>query len=363
MVDREMVSPSSIYTYLDAHVAGQEHLKRTLSNMGYMHLVRMRNMMHDYYSINPPRPVPLIAGPTGTGKTLSAETLAEYLQLPLCRIVASELSKEGFVGNSLQDIMLNFVEQHYYDKSLNKNPWFDYSIIFIDEVDKLGHHLSASEVGNWTVQIQNSLLSILEGKPLALDTYRRNTNVKSLDTTGFLVILAGAFEDAYKHRTLDSSSMGFTGKLRNYLSHGTHHEAYDQPLSASDMEKAGLRRELIGRITTTTYTKPLTRDDIRYALSNVFNSIYDQYATLFHLSGREMYLSVDDENIIIERIYNSPYGMRYANNVVYEVFADKISTLSGITSEEHQREVEEYLSRTLPFKPEESSDDIDDPQV
>lgn len=305
-------SPSYIKSELDKYVSGQEDAKKALSILGYNHWLRMYHAGNRFDNLpEPPRLTGLICGPTGTGKTLLIDSLCKIMDLPVLKLDATQLSNPGYVGMDLGDYMESYIEKYRNDY---KADLLGRGICFIDEVDKLNSD------GNWFQEkIQSTLLTVLEGTEYQINKF------DSLNTKNMLFILAGAFEAQYdKRKTTD---IGFKGLVKGP---GHFKDNYTSPLTRKELESSGLKRELIGRISVTTYTTHLTKDMIREALSTVSDNPLDQYHSMFLMSGA--YEDSDEKDIdeIVDKIYESPYGMRHAKSILFEHFRDRIFQLEGI---------------------------------
>lgn len=321
------MSPQKIKDELDKVVSGQDEAKKVLSILAYNHSIRMFHAINKFNFVEPPRLTGLITGPTGTGKTLLAQTLAKILGLPFLRIDTSQLSNHGFVGNDLTDYLKQYITK--YDNYLERD-FMRFGIIFIDEIDKIGSKLETTSTNDWHGSLQDSLLPFIDGTEIAMDSRGSGTSV--FDTSKCLFILAGAFEPVYQKRRTNNTNIGFKGTLANDINEKNKQVEYVTPLTRDEMELTGLKRELIGRISITTQTNPLSKEEVKTALVNVNDNIMSQYETLFYLSGIDHGTKDAEIDAIVEKVYNEKYGMRYAKTIIFEHFKDKIATLSGLST-------------------------------
>lgn len=311
------LSPRFIHEELDKVVAGQQEAKETLSIVSYGHVMRLCNAVERKHLIEPPRFTTFIVGPTGTGKTLLVSTLAEILDLPFMKIDAMHLVVPGFSGMS----MLEHLEELYYRVN-RKSDLFNRSIIFIDEFDKLCEASPTTHHVNHNQQIQNSILSILDGSVM---TGKRNNDI---DTRNMLFILGGAFENIYKKRSHASTQVGF--KAEKFIEPEL---PYKTPLKFKELEEAGIVREILGRISVITPVYKLSKPEIKHALTEVSNSILEQFATLFYIHQKDLPLKDQDLDSIVDELYNSPYGMRNAKQILFDYFKEHMLNLEYTASE------------------------------
>jgi ATP-dependent Clp protease ATP-binding subunit ClpX len=316
------ISVKWIIKELDKYVAGQEETKKAFAIAGYNHYLRLYHSGMNMTTVEPPRLTLLVSGPTGSGKTLLAETLCKILDFPILKIDASQLSNAGYVGNDLGDYLCTYI------KAYKGTPLFDFierGIIFIDEIDKLGQ--TGGEAG-WKDTLQASLLTALDGTDFTLDSRDAPAGISSFNTRNCLFILGGAFETAYAKRG-ENKGIGFRSEVKN--PDKADLTVYDKPLTRDELEKSGLRRELIGRISITTSVKPLTDEHIKQALTTVKDNVITQYESALSMSGvTETVMSEDDLNTLVKDISASQYGFRYAKAMLYDYYKDKLVEAPGI---------------------------------
>lgn len=313
------ITPKALMAELDKVVIGQEEAKKALSILAYTHWSRLtQNAVFTYY--NPVvRLTGLITGPTATGKTLLCETLATLLELPFMKIDASSLTLPGGKGVDIYH-QFEFYNQKFKDSPLSH--LMNYGIIYIDEFDKLGQKGSDSHQA-WYTTIQESLLTIIDGTKI---TIAQKLGGGTLDTSKMLFIFSGAFEDARKKKRGLKSTIGFSSDIDK------HKEELEAPLTRGDIEKAGVVRELLGRVNIITHTNKLSREEIKEVIFNCHDSIYEQFDSLFKLGNKQLDLEEYLEEII-EHVYNSDYGMRYIKSIIYDKLKDQIMELD--TPKEH----------------------------
>ena len=319
----DKISPKRIRTELDKAVSGQSEAKDTLAIVAYNHILRYYNDVETKYDIGPPRLTCLLTGPTGCGKTLLIDTLADIVNLPYMKIDATTLTMPGFVGTSLGDY-IQLMHDKYQRTDLGSR--LDRAIVFIDEIDKLGMPASSTHHGNHNKVIQGSLLTLLDGSEVYSESNSRRAG--PYDTKNMLFILAGAFEEVYIKRAKDGVSIGFNASVEDSVDNNAQH--YKLPLSHKELEDSGLIRELIGRISVTSSIYKLSKDELRWALESVYDSMLSQYTTTFALSDTYLPVTEEDIDAIVDKLYNSRYGMRHARSILFDHFKDQLLALEGI---------------------------------
>lgn len=306
---RLIPSPEQIFHELGKYIKGQEDAKKTLAITSYNHLLRLkRNQVAQEHLASPPRLTVLITGPTGTGKTKLCNVLGNYLNVPFYHIDASFLSSPHGTGDNIQDHLKEYATQNRYKELKN------YGIIYVDEVDKLFQYNPNSGDNNSTYNnhVVASLLTYIDGT---------NTDLPDLDTSKLLFIFSGSFEYINKLKSGQSRPIGFKTGLTQDSHAGLSREEIE--------EYSGIPREFLARLNVITQTYKLSRDEIRDILTNCIDAIIPQFEATFLLSGEKIDLSSAELDAIIEKIYESKYGMRYCKSVVFEHFKDKIFTLKS----------------------------------
>ncbi len=308
--------PMQIERELSVFVSGQSKTKRVLSILGYNHYLRYyRNLCPGISPSAPPRLTGLITGPTGTGKTYLPQCLAKVLDFPFLHIDATSITKTGFTGNASMkehfDRLSCSIERTVLHDRIN------YAIVFIDEIDKLGGRMATTTSDDWNYEIQAAMLTALDGGM-----------VGPYNTEKMLFILAGAFEPTYEDRMRKRKEVGFMGK------HTTDDQIYDDDLTREEVEKAGIRRELLGRIHVLTHTTRLTKAEIKKVLVEVQDNILDQFTSLMMIGGgmpdpkrieKDIDKMVDD----LHNIKNK-YGMRYVKTIMFDYFKEDLFYLDGV---------------------------------
>ena len=281
-------TPREVKEFLDSWVIGQDRAKRALSVAVYNHYkrVRSREAGNEEDMLGTKSNI-LLLGPTGTGKTHLARSLARLLHVPFVIVDATALTEAGYVGEDVENILLRLIQEA--DGDIKKA---ERGIIYVDEIDKIGRKgENASITRDVSGEgVQQALLKIIEGTVASVPPQggRKHPHQQFLeiDTSGILFIAAGAFagiEDIVKAR-IGQRSTGFGSDLKSKAEMGDLYEA----ITPEDLHKFGMIPEFIGRLPVLTSTKELAEEDLVKVLTEPKNSLLRQYQHLFELDGIDL---------------------------------------------------------------------------
>ena len=334
-------TPAKIKSYLDQYVIGQDAAKRKLSVAVYNHYKRLEaNANAGDEDVEVQKSNVLLIGPTGTGKTLMAQTLARFLDVPFVIADATSLTEAGYVGEDVENIILNL-----YQSANNNLERTLRGIIYIDEIDKLTKKNFSSSVSRDVSGegVQQALLKIIEGT-LATVQVRGNKRLPNqdsvqIDTRNILFICGGSFEglESLVEQRTGNRSVGFN---REAPKAETNQDVIDkrqallQQTTTEDLQKFGLIPEFIGRLPVTAVMNPLSVDDLVHVLTEPKNAIIKQYHKL--LKFEKVKLELGDEAIraIAEKAFERKSGARGLRSIVEKVMLDvmfDVPSVEGIS--------------------------------
>jgi len=290
--NQKSFDPKSIKKYLDEHIIGQDSAKIVLSVAISNHYKRITNPPKDL-SIS--KGNVMLVGPTGSGKTLLAKTVAKYLDVPFVVADATSLTEAGYVGDDVETMISMLISAANGNKELAER-----GIIFIDEIDKIARKSENTSITRDVSGegVQQALLKIVEGTRVRVtpNGARKHPNSEMLevDTTNILFISGGAFvgiKDIIKNR-IKGSSIGFQATVNS------DEDVELKQITPDDLTKFGMIPEFVGRFTTTISLTELTKEQLIEVLTNIKNNFINQYQYLFSLDNIEL----NFENEAIEQI-------------------------------------------------------------
>ena len=339
------VKPRDIKKFLDGYVIGQDEAKKYISVAVYNHYKRLNQTKNDEVEIE--KSNILMVGPTGTGKTLLARSIAKFLNVPFAIVDATVFTEAGYVGEDVESILSRLLQVCNYDVTAAQH-----GIIYIDEIDKIARKGDNPSITRDVSGegVQQAMLKLLEGSEVLVPPQggRKHPEQKlvKVDTSNILFICGGAFEGIERiiASRMNQSKVGFKkGKDKDDIDK----DNFLQYISPMDMRAFGLIPELIGRVPVLVHLNPLDKEALTSILTEPKNALLKQYKKIFKADGIALSFEDDAIDYVVQKALEYKLGARGLRSICEAIMTDAMFELPSQTELKEFTVTREFVEEKL----------------